>query len=411
MNISAINTNYNNYQLLTKNLKKENTTNNEQKQTSYELPATNPMYFTGINFKGNKSMAKLWEEYDWYIKNDKTPAIQSFLKIKETPEVLDKFLTEILETTDRSRELISSIAYNPRKSNEVLDTLTKILPNNSKNLMSFSFDSPYNKAYTRFIEWKVNESHSLEDLLRMRPDWSGDFLVKKYQQLRGTDKVEIGNVPREIPREHLDKITDYLSGQMEYGLKSQKHIESMTIDNRKYDFAYFTEGKSDKNVFGIFTPEGKKYVLKMSKPEMRSLDAPFALGTLAKIDSYLTYNRSRNSAPLCYYNHDKNYSIYKYIEHLPTNMEIGKNLSYLAKTLPDFKALGLAYNDTVGYKNFFLMAPNSNSDMMNTEGFMDGVNRGEWVSVDNDHVTYGIRLQPSVYNYHKSLPNAMQMFY
>ena len=49
--------------------------------------------------------------------------------------------------------------------------------------------------------------------------------------------------------------------------------------------------------------------------------------------------------------------------------------------------------------------------MMNTEGFMDGVNRGEWVSVDNDHVTYGIRLQPSVYNYHKSLPNAMQMFY
>ena len=49
--------------------------------------------------------------------------------------------------------------------------------------------------------------------------------------------------------------------------------------------------------------------------------------------------------------------------------------------------------------------------MMNTEGFMDGVNRGEWVFVDNDHVIYGIRLQPAVYNYHKSLPNAMQMFF
>lgn len=92
-------------------------------------------------------------------------------------------------------------------------------------------------------------------------------------------------------------------------------------------------------------------------------------------------------------------------------MEIGKNLSFLSKTLPDFKALGLAYNDTVGYKNFFLMAKESNSDMLNTEGFMDGVNNGEWVSVDNDHVTYGIRLQPAVYNYHKSLPNAMQMFF
>ena len=49
--------------------------------------------------------------------------------------------------------------------------------------------------------------------------------------------------------------------------------------------------------------------------------------------------------------------------------------------------------------------------MTNTEGFMDGVNNGEWVSVDNDHVIYGIRLQPSVCNYHKSLSNAMYMFY
>ena len=86
---------------------------------------------------------------------------------------------------------------------------------------------------------------------------------------------------------------------MEYGVKNKKKIESLTIGYRKYDFAYFTEGKSDKNVFGLFTPEGKKYVLKMSTPERRSLDNPFALGTLAKIDSYLTYNRSRNSAQLC----------------------------------------------------------------------------------------------------------------
>ena len=410
MNITAINPYHIQNQVKKLNAKQSAETSDNRTVSQEKLPATNPMYFAGINFKGGKSIAKLWEEYDWYIKNDRTPAIQSFLKIEETPEVLDKFLTEILNTTDRSRELIYSIAYNPRKSNDVMTGLTQKLPANSKNLMSFCWDSPYNQAYTKFIEWKANEAHSLEDLLRMRPDWSGNFLISKFQKLRGTDKVEIGNIPKEIPKNHLDKITDYLSKEMEVGVKNKKKINSLTIDNRTYDFAYFTEGKSDKNVFGIFTPEGKKFVLKMSSPELRSLDAPFALGTLAKIDSYLTYNRSRNSAPLCYYNHDKNYSIYKYIEHTPTQREF-RNLTELSETLPDFKALGLTYNDTVGYKNFFLMTPNSNADMIHTEGFQDGVAKGEWVSVDNDHVTYGIRLQPSVGNYHKGLPNAMQMFY
>ena len=49
----------------------------------------------------------------------------------------------------------------------------------------------------------------------------------------------------------------------------------------------------------------------MDEPSNRSLNAPFALGTLAKIDKYLTVNRSRNSAPLCYYDHEHNFSIYK----------------------------------------------------------------------------------------------------
>ena len=44
-------------------------------------------------FRG-KTLAKLYEEYNWYIHHDKTPAIKSFLKINEKPEVLDNFLTE-----------------------------------------------------------------------------------------------------------------------------------------------------------------------------------------------------------------------------------------------------------------------------------------------------------------------------
>ncbi len=257
-------------------------------------------------------------------------------------------------------------------------------------------------APTDFELQEINEIDSLSKTLFQT-------LSEYYHEaLKGNRNLEIGNIPKEIPSSDLTQIVDYLSKQMEYGVKNKKKIESLTIGYRKYDFAYFTEGKSDKNVFGLFTPEGKKYVLKMSTPERRSLDNPFALGTLAKIDSYLTYNRSRNSAPLCYYNHEKNFSIYKYIEHIQTP-DCQHDLTKVAKNMPDFYALGLTYNDTVGNKNFFLLNNESNADLVKTVGFQEGVNRGEWVSVDNDHVTYANRMQPMLTKYHSYLPNVMQM--
>ncbi len=376
-------------------------TDNNVKHPAY------PVSYANINFRGN-SMSKLWDEYNWFIRHDRTPAIYSFLKIKETPEVMEKFLNTIFETPDRRNELFNSICANPRNANDILDTMKKILPSDSKNILPFFYDSPYNQAYNKFIENKVEHAHSLEELLKIRPDWRGEVLLNKFNVLKGNENLEIGNIPKELPPEHLRQIVDYLSNKMEYGMKTKKKIESLKLDNRTYEFAFFTEGKSDKNVFGIFTPEGKKYALKISNPERRSLDAPFALGTLAKIDSYLTYNRSRNSAPLCYYNHNKNFSIYKYIEHVPTTNS--KDLNEISRNLPDFNALGLKYNDSVGEKNCFLMDAKLHLNMNDSEGFYNGVTNKEWISVDNDHVTYGNILQPSINKYHAGLPVGMQIF-
>ena len=363
-----------------------------------------PKSYVKINFKG-RPIEKLWEEYDWFIRHDKTPAIFSFLKIKEAPEVMERFFKEILATADRGDELISSIVYNPRQTNFINNKLAEVLPKGSNILLPFFPTSPYNVAYTRFVENKLKTAHSIEDLLKMRPDWREGALLNKYEEIYHNRNFEIGNIPKDIPQAHMFAIVDYLSNHMELSSKPNKVIDSLFLDKRKYDFAYFTEGRSDKNVFGIFTPEGKKYVLKMVDPNKRSLDAPMALGTLAKIDAYLTYNRSRNSAPLCYYNHDRNFSIYKYMEHIPTELS-SKDLAVIAKNLPDFEALGLKYNDTIGNKNFFLLDKKS-SEMVKTEGFWEGVNNKEWVSVDNDHVTYDNRFQPSIEKYHAYLQNSM----
>lgn len=369
----------------------------------------NQLASKGIHF-GSRNINDLYDEYNWYINHDHTPAVNAFLKINDDEETMDNFLTTILNTDDRSYQFIDSIVRQPRHSTEITSSLEDKVGKNSKNVMTFFFNSPYNKAYNKYLNTKYENAHTLSELLRVRPDWKGQTLIDKHRQLKGNDNLEIGTIPREFPNNHLFQISDYLSNFMDEGIKSKKDIQNIKLDNREYEFKFFTEGKSDKNVFGVFTPEGKKYVVKMGIPERRSLDNPFALGTLAKIDTYLTTNRSRNSAPLCYYNHDKNMSVYKYIEHTQVTGDT-KNINVISEHLPDFKALGLSYNDSVGNKNCFMLDRYSNEDLVNTEGFEEGIRRYEWISVDNDHVTFNNKLQPSVTKFNAPLPNAMQMFY
>ncbi len=397
---------YNNYKTTYSDKKTKyniNNINNSKNQTK-------PVYayqISNIHF-GSRNINELYEEYNWYINKDHTPAIHAFLKIKADKQDMDNFLTAILNTDDRSYQLIDSLVKQPRKISELTDSLADKVGTQSKNVMPFFIDSPYNKAYNKFINKKYQEAHTISELLKVRPDWKGSVLLEKYHKLKGNDAFEIGNIPREFPNNHLFLIANYLKDKMEIGIKQKKDIPNLKLDNREYEFKFFTEGKSDKNVFGVFTPERKKYVLKMSDEKYKSLDKPFALGTLAKIDTYLTTNRSRNSAPLCYYNHDKNMSIYKYIEHYSINNN-NNSLEEISKHLPDFKSLGLSYNDNVGNKNYFILKNDSNEDLKNTEGFEEAIMRNEWISVDNDHVTYNNKFQPSISKYHAPLPNAMQI--
>ena len=353
----------------------------------------------------------MYEEYNWYINHDHIPAIKSFLKMTAPKEEMDEFLTHILNTEDRSYEFIESIITNPRENITFLKELTQKVGEYSKNIMPFFIDSPYNKAYSKYIHHKYDNAHNLTELLKIRPDWSEKTLMEKYIQLAKNDNLQIGNLPKQVPKEHWEQIIPYLRQKMEIGLKSEQKIDNLIIGNRRYEFKFFTEGKSSKNVFGVFVPQiAKKYVIKIDSPDKRSLDAPFALGTLAKIDKYLTSNNSRNSAPLCYYNHKQNFSIYKYIEHANVK-EKTNDLGVIKNHLPDFRLLGLDYNDTVGFKNFFILNEHSLDTHWRMEGFNEAINKNEWISVDNDHVTYNNRLQPNINGFHKPLPNAMGMFF
>ena len=369
-----------------------------------------PAYYMPI-FKASIPLSKMYNEYNWYINCDGVSAIKSFLKMNYPKEMMNDFLTEILKTKDRSYQLIDSIVQSPREANEYFEKLKQKLPENSENLQFFVPNSLYQQAYSNFIETKYNNAHTLVELLKIRPDWTEEALLKKHKMLTGNDDLTIGCVPKAIGSAHLSKIIDYIKNYMEYGLKTNKEIPPLVIDGKTYEMKFFTEGRSSKNVFGVFIPSlAKKYVIKIDTPENRSLDKPFSLGTLAKIDGYLTTHRSRNSASLCYYNHKDNFSIYKYIEHAHID-ESPTSVSVIKKHIPDFSALGLSYNDTVGFKNFFTLGEHSSDYIQKTEGFREALNKHEWISVDNDHVTYNNRFNLLLKPYFSELPNAMQMFF
>lgn len=370
-----------------------------------------PYFYYSLPFRG-ANISKMYEEYNWYIYNDGVKPIYSFLKMIAPKEEMDEFLTHILKTKDRSYEFIDSIVSIPREANDIYKRLVEKVGANSKNLMTFMQDGTYYQAYKMYTEEKFNRANTLSELLRVRPDWSDEALKRKYFSLSGNNDLKIGKIPKQIPSEHLKQIIPYLMSKMEIGVKTSKKIDNLVIDGRTYEFKYFTEGKSSKNVFGVFVPiMMKKYIIKIDNLGDRNLDAPFGLGTLAKIDKYLTANRSRNSAPLCYYDYKNNFSIYKYIEHAHIDKIETQNIDKIKTHLPDFDKLGLSYNDTVGYNNFFLLNEASSDTHYKTEGFQEALKKREWISVDNDHVTYNNKFQPSISGFHKSLPNAMQMFY
>lgn len=376
-------------------------------QTNQNPVRANQLASKGFNFTG-RGINQLYEEYNWFINHDHEKPINAFLKIKEDPKTMDNFLTAILNTEDRSSQFIDSIVRSGKELSNITGRLTEKIGSNSQNLLTFMPDCPYTKAYRKYITTRFDNAHTIDEILRIRPDWSEEALMGKYERLKGNNRFKIGKIPNEFPKSEntYSQIIDYLRPNMQIGYKIPQQIPDLTIGHRTYQFQSFTEGRSDKNVFGVTVPEGKKFIIKMGEPESRGLNKPFGLGTLALIDTFLTTNRSKNSAPLRFYDHVNNVSIYSFVEHCPVPINADKGLLEINKKLGDFKKLGLTFNDTVGNNNYFLLEE-VHKDLINGDEISEGIRNMEWISVDNDHVTFNSSLHPLIRGLHRPLPNVM----
>ena len=323
------------------------------------------------------------------------------LKIKTDKESYEGLIRRILSDDSCSYHLIDNVVKHPRGVKHYIRNLEAKLPASSDILLTFTPDNIYRQAYSKYIQSRLDNATSISELLQIRPDWKGDVLLKKHREIYNNDNFELGFIPSEIGENNFTRIVDYLRPYMEIGYKTSKSIPVLNVDGQCFRFHFFSDGRTDKNVFGVETDCGKKFVIKMVDPSKKSLDNAFALGTLCKIDTYLTRNACRNSAPLRYYNHNMNASIYDFIEH--------KNVTYkpsdydIHRNIPDFVDLGMRYNDTVGANNLFLL-DDSQHILKDMNDWSYGVRNSEWISVDNDHVVFENRLQPKLPEYHKHLP-------
>ena len=360
----------------------------------------------GINFKGKfndneKSLEQLRNEYTWYVNHDKTDPLEAFLKIKTTEKAMNELFVDILNDKNLSYGLIHSIAGKPRDAMKNYQTLKDLLGDNSEYLRFFMYNNPYRHAFEKYLIQRYEKENSIEPLLKLRPDWKENVLIDKYEKIHGNKALKIGKLPDDIDEKTFEKIYDYLQSFCQYqGVKTNISIPPITINGKDYNFEYFTQGKTDKNVFGVYTPTAK-YVFKMADPAKKSLNNPFSLGALALIDGYLTLNNCRNIAPLYYYDHDKNVCIYKYQEHKTVNHRFDSAME-VNNYMPDFKALGMYYIDTLGSDNYFL----SDTDCKNSYGY--GKPTKEFICIDNDHVTFSSPFMIMVTGYNATLPNGMQ---
>ena len=373
----------------------------QQKIFASNLPAI------GINSKAtfsdaDKTIDQLRNEYTWYVNHDKTDPLEAFLKIKTDEKAMNELFVNILNDDNLSYDLIDSIAGKPRDAIKNYDTLKKLLGPNSENLIFFMYNNPYRGAFEKYLIDRYKNDKSVESLLKLRPDWRESALINKYEQLHGSRALKIGKLPNDMDEETFERIYDYLRSFYQYqGYKLPTNIPPLTIKGKEYNFEFFTQGKTDKNVFGVYTPTSK-YVFKIADPEKRSMNAPFSLGALALIDGYLTLNKCRNIAPLYYYDHNKNVCIYAYQEHKVVNHKFC-SATEVNNYMPDFQALGMCYIDTLGNDNYFL----SDRDC-ETKQYDPQKPTKELICVDNDHVTFSSPFMILLTEYNTPLPNGMQ---
>lgn len=303
-----------------------------------------------------------------------------FLKsTDDTPEKVNDFLLNTLRDEESRDKFISEITENPEKSKEITSVLVEKLGGKDNFLKWYLHEDGYVKSYEGFLEKKYDNAESIEELLKFQPNWGYWALERKQCALDGKSLLcdelmrdqainfSFGELPLEIKSR-----ADFI--EIVYNLKNSKFGDKSIFINTSYpNYSYFyasqLEGgdRSAKNIYLLTDMESdKKYIVKTDRfyPEdnLKGDTNPY-YSRLAKelklirgdsvyldacLDYYLQLNGCDDNAKLIYYDFASDVAIYEYIDCEEINKEKKHSLAEpieANKLFPKINSLGVFLND------------------------------------------------------------------
>lgn len=250
---------------------------------------------------------------------------------------------------------------------------------------------PYKEAHELYTKKLYREAQSLEELIKVRPDWAPDKIVAKYQSLHGLDPVKLGKIPKTMgSKKCFNMIAGHLYKYATENAYSDEPFEipPLRAGNRTYTFKPVTKGRTAKLPVITTDDRGRKYMIKI---DPSGIEGPLnfqladSVALQAVIDYYLTANNCDNAAKLLYFDEQYNTALYEYVDGESNSLDFSTENSTLDTIIPDFYKLGMTFTDTIGEDNI-LWRGNKN------------------IIVDTGYSYFECALRPTVAQYHWKLP-------
>ncbi len=296
----------------------------------------------------------------------------------DTPETFKSNLLSFLNDDNKRNDFISSLISNPKKSKSIVKTLVSKLGGNDKFLEWYFAEDGYVKNYEKFLEQKYKEAKSIDELLKIHPNWGYWALERKSCELEGiTNETDQNKLMRDrnvnftfgnVPETFGDK---YKFNSLVNRLKSFPYMaqnEKYSCNSQDMNVSQLAGGDlSSKNIFKVTDENNNSYIIKMDRlyPEeiLKIWQKNPYESRLAKenkllrgdsvylnacIDNYLQLNGCNINAKLLYYDFQNNAALYEYVENNETEHSSEHNLIGQIEAnneLKELNDLGMFLND------------------------------------------------------------------
>lgn len=294
----------------------------------------------------------------------------------ENAEDIKNFLFSTLKGEDTRNSFIKEITKDPRQSKNIVKLLTTKLGGKVNFLKWYFAEDGYVENYEKYLESRYTNLSTIDDLIKIQPNWGYWALERKKCRLDGLGYNE-DNLMR-------DQKVDFDFGTVPSLFKNKEKFTQLVESLKTFPFGEQNASKwlgdtyvivsqlkggdkSAKNIYKVTDPNNRerKYIIKMDRfyPEDITSSNPYkscsakeaklikgdSIYTDACLDYYLQLNGCNDNAKLLYYNFAKNAAIYEYIDGSETN-QTKRNEEFIEQLLannlfPDVNNLGIYLND------------------------------------------------------------------